>query len=198
MANKYGPVVPIAECLERMPAELRPAVEAQLAIDEIMFPDIPRSALTADDKLEMTKYAVVERDAQARRRFRAQAILLMRERGYSVRDIARMIGSSPKGVAQALYRARKAGRLDDLRGVLEHDSLALAVDGLNHHLRAKDKEAIFETLKGLGQFRQYHNNKHDGMPSGGMPPLTVNIVNAAPGSAQALVVSEPMGTPRED
>jgi hypothetical protein len=165
-------------------------------IADVMFPALPDPELAAAQAKPATVRAA--RAQTERQRLKAAAILVLRAQGHGRDRIAKMLGMTPRAVRAALYRARAKGLLDDITGALEHDSLALAVDGLNYHLERKDKDAIFETLKGLGRFRQYSWAKHDGALTQ-MPPLTVNIITAPPRPDQGeVVVSTPMGTPRED
>lgn len=157
-------------------------------LEELLFPNLPEIA--KDSKLGK---AITER--LAKQRLRAVAIITLQQQGFSRREIGRLCGMSPNAVRMALTRARAAGRLNDLRSILENDSMALAVEGLNHHLRLKDKDAIFEHLKGMGQWRSYNNNKHDGVPAGGLPELNV-VVNVVAGAPRPEV--QALGVPRAD
>lgn len=169
------------------PADL-PVATDDTPLEDILFPGLPDAA--KDSKLGK---AIAER--LTKQRLKAAAILTLQSQGFSRREIGRMCGMSPNAVRMALNRARKLGRLNDLRSVLENDSMALAVEGLNHHLRLKDKDAIFEHLKGMGQWRSYNNNKHDGVPAGGLPDLNV-VVNVVAGAPRPDV--QALGVPRVD
>jgi hypothetical protein len=174
--------------------EMRPAVPAAAPVEpaeDVMFPALPAEIEGANDYAK----GLTERNAKAR--LKASAILILRQQGYNRREIGRMVGLTPNAVRVALWRARQAGKLNELRGILENDSLALAIESLNFHLKAKDKDATFETLKGLGQFRDYNNSKIDGAPAFTMPALQVTIVNA-PNAGGQQIVSAPIGVPRED
>jgi hypothetical protein len=82
--------------------------------------------------------------------------------------------------------------------VLEHDSLALAVEGLNYHLARRDKDAIFKHLEGMGQWKSYGHQKHDGAGAFHLPALQVNI-QVAPGRPDREPVSlDVLGQPRTD
>jgi predicted transcriptional regulator len=162
---------------------------------DVLFPNLPAEVV----ELASTNIFARDECERARKsRLRATAMLMLRHQGYSGRQIAQMLGTSHSAVRMAMVRARREGRLKELQGVLESDSAALAVESLNHHLKKKDKEATFETLRGLGHFRTYSNidNKH-AAGGGVMPPLTVNIVNAPTGQTM-FVTAEPMGVARED
>lgn len=169
-----------------VPADQEP--EDSTSLEELLFPALPEIA--KDSKLGK---AIAER--LTKQRLRATAILTLQSQGFSRREIGRMCGMSPNAVRMALNRARKLGKLNDLRSILENDSMSLAIEGLNHHLRLKDKDAIFEHLKGMGQWRSYNNNKHDGVPPGGLPELNV-VVNVVAGAPRPDVAA--IGVPRED
>lgn len=161
------------------------------ALEDVMFPALPKELGRLNDFAAQTN----ERDVKAR--LRATAILVLKQQGYNRREIGRMCGMTPNAVRVALWRARSAGRLNDLRDVLQNDSMALAIEGLNYHLKKKDKDAIFKTLEGLGEFKSYNNNKNDGAAGYVMPALTVTIVNA-PNQGGEQIVSTPVGSPRID
>lgn len=174
--------------IEHLEAPALPAAVDDRPDEDVLFPGLPDDAA-----LSKLGQSITER--QAKHRLKAAALLALQQQGYSRREISRMLGMSVNAVRMALNRARKAGRLNDLRNILEHDSLALAIEGLNHHLRLKDKDAIFKHLEGMGQWRSYQHNKHDGVPPGGMPALQV-VVQVQAGAP--VVESVPLGTPRED
>lgn len=171
--------------------EARPAEAPDTPLEDVMFPGLP------DGVIDTTEYAkgVSERNLKAR--MRATALLVLKQQGYSRHEIGRMLGMTANAVRVALNRARQAGRLNELRGILENDSLALAIEGLNFHLKKKDKEAVFKTLEGLGHFRNYNNSKMEGGAGFTMPALSVTIVNA-PNAGEQQIISQPVGVPRED
>lgn len=162
---------------------------------DVLFPALPPDLDGLEGLNEFAKQ-ITARDAKAR--LRGTAILVLRQQGYNRREIGRMVGMTPNAVRVALWRARQSGRLNELRGILEHDSLALAIESLNFHLKKKDKDCTIETLKGLGQFKSYNNSKVDGTPGFTMPALTVTIVNAPNQGGQQAIVSDPIGSPRAD
>lgn len=159
-------------------------------LEDVMFPALPAGV---DD----TDYTRGVNERTARARSKAAALLILKQQGYTRREIGRMLGMTANAVRVALNRARATGRLNDLRSVLENDSLALAIEGLNHHLRKKDKDAVFKTLEGLGHFRNYNNSKMEGGAGFVMPSLSVTIVNA-PNAGEQMIVSQPVGQPRVD
>lgn len=134
---------------------------------------------------------------------RAAAIVAMRLGGMKSREIGKVLGIKPDMVRMVLYRARKNGTCTDIRVLLENDSAALALESLNTHLRKKDKDVTLETMKGLGYFKHYSNNKNEGGAAFTMPALQVNVVlqhgGPAPLPGQAHDFSEAaVGTPRVD
>lgn len=161
-------------------------------IEDIMFPDLPPDVRDLNDAAKQ----VHERNV--RTRMRSTVMLVMRQQGYTRREIGKFLNITPNAVRVALNRARAAGKLNDLRAILENDSLALAVESLNFHLKKKDKDLTLETLKGLGQFKSYNNTKNEGAPGFTMPSLTVTVVNAPNHAGEQVIVSAPVGTPRED
>lgn len=172
--------------------EARPAEAPAAPLEEVMFPGLPEGVDIAG-----VDYAKGVNERNLKARMRATALLVLKQQGYSRHEIGRMLGMTANAVRVALNRARQAGRLNDLRSILENDSLALAIEGLNFHLKKKDKEAVFKTLEGLGQFRNYNNSKMEGGAGFTMPALSVTIVNA-PNAGQQQIVSSPVGVPRED
>lgn len=176
-------------------SELVPApILEGMTTGEGLFPELPAEALE-------TKAGQALSFKLARSRAKGAALLILRQQGYTRKQIGQLLGMAPNAVRVALNRARAQGKLNELRGILENDSLALAVEGLNYHLEKRDKDAIFKHLEGMGHWKSYSNNKTDGGGATTLPPLTVNIQVAqlAPGvSGQPVVVSEPMGKPRED
>ena len=175
-----------------------PADAPDRPLEDVLFPELPDTKAFGGP---LNKYAESLNSYQKARRLRSQAILLLREQGYSRKEIGKLCGMTPNAVRQALTRARREGKLNELRSILENDSLALAIESLNHHLLAKDKDATFKTLEGLGQFRAYNNSKHEGTPGFTMPALTVNVVAVAPPAAGAPAGEPgeaPLGVPRED
>jgi DNA-binding CsgD family transcriptional regulator len=182
-------VVPVTvDALEMIPA-VAPA-KPELSDAEVLFPALPELG-------EQNEYAAITNTARVKARLRATALLTLRSQGHNTREIGRMLGMTPHAVQMALWRARKAGRLNDLRHILENDSAALAIDSLNFHLKKKDKDATFKTLEGLGHFKNYNHNAGTGGPVFQMPALTVTVVNAPNQGGQQLL-SAPIGQPRED
>jgi len=166
------------------------------SVEEICFPDLPQG-IDPDSNLGK---AIAARQVKAR--LRATAMLTLKAQGYSYGQIADMLKISSNSVKQACKRARSAGKLNDLRDTLENESLALAIDSLNHHLKEKDKDMTKATLQGLGHFRNYSHSKNEGAPGFQMPALQVNVVvqqgQPAP-TADTFAVSEGvMGVPRAD
>lgn len=162
-------------------------------LEDVLFPAVP----IADEDMNTFTKALSLREGKARTK--ATVLLVLRQQGRSMREIASLLEMTPNAVRVALQRARAAGKINELRGLLENDSLALAVESLNHHLKKKDKDATFKTLEGLGHFRNYNNSKMEGGAGFTMPPLTINIVNAPNnGGMQQIVGSAPVGAPRED
>lgn len=179
--------------------ELRPemvVVDAvpvpEVPIEDVMFPALPPAVCESQSSASR---AFVQ--ACTTGRARASAILILQQQGHSSREIGKMLGLSDVAVRQALSRARRAGRLNDLRQILENDSTALAVESLNHHLRAKDKQATFKHLEGMGHWKKFNNNTNEGSPTFVMPKLEVTVINA-PNMGGQQIVSMPVGVPRED
>lgn len=169
-----------------------PAQPTEPDLADVLFPNLP------PELGELNDYAKGVTEKNAKARLKATALLILKQQGHTRREIGRMLGMTANAVRVALSRARAAGKINELRGILENDSLALAIDSLNHHLLKKDKDATFKTLEGLGHFRSYQHQKHEG-PLAGMPALTINIVNAPnDGGQQQIIGSAPIGTPRAD
>lgn len=181
----------------REPDAPQPA-EVEVPIEEICFPDLPAD-VESDEKSSLVKAI---RARQTRARLRAAALITLKGQGYSYGQIAEMVGLSVNAVKLACKRARARGKLNDLRATLENESMALAVDSLNHHLRAKDKQMTIEHLKGMGQYRHYNNNHNDGVPGFTMPALQVNVVvqagMPAPTPETFDVSDGEIGVPRVD
>jgi predicted transcriptional regulator len=184
--------------VEITPAAAVVPAAVQVPLEDVMFPVLDLSGVP--ESAETRRRRAAQSDTPETRRVKANTLLLMQTQGYSRKDIGKTLGMTETAVKHALTRARHANRLDDLRRTLEIDSRALAIEGLNYHLEKRDKEAIFKTLKGLGDFRTYTNNRHDSGGVLGMPPLTVTIVNnpGTVGRAEKIIESSPMGAPRED
>lgn len=186
----------LAVVAEKLPIEqaLPPVLTEALGLppvsdEDALFPPLPPEADTPHAKEISFKLA--------RSRAKAAALIALRQQGYTRKEIGRLLGMHPNAVRVALNRARSQGKLNELRAVLENDSLALAVEGLNYHLEKRDKDAIFKHLEGMGHWKSYSNNKSEGGGSTTLPPLQVNVsFNNAP--VGAVIASEPMGTPRED
>lgn len=154
--------------------------------------------------VERLQKAYGSNEQAVKARLRGQALLALANSGYTRAQIAKLLGLKENTVKVALWRARAAGRLNDLRNILEHDSTALAVDTVNYHLRKKNADVAIEHLKGVGYYKNHSHMKHDGVPVGGMPPLTVNVVvqnaigGAMPVTPETFDVSEmSVGVPRE-
>lgn len=177
------------DAVEMRPA--RPDEPAPVPIEDVLFPDLPA------ELGELNDFAKTLTEKNVKAKMRATALLVLKQQGYNRREIGRMLNMTPNAVRVALNRARQAGKLNDLRSILESDSAALAIESLNFHLQKKDKDATFKTLEGLGHFRNYNNSKMEGGVGFQMPSLTVTIVNA-PNAGQQAIVSNPIGTPRED
>jgi hypothetical protein len=109
--------------------------------------------------------------------------------------MGRMLHMTPNAVRMALNRARKAGKIEDLRYLLENDCMALAVESLQHHLRLQDKEATFKHLEGMGVWKTYAHSRHEGGPTLTLPALQVNVQVAA---GAPVIESVPIGVPRGD
>lgn len=167
------------------------AADTPEPIEDVMFPELPKELGELNDFAK----ELTERDAKVR--LKANAILILRQQGKNRREIGRMLGMTPNAVRVALWRARKAGRLNDIRSILENDSAARAVESLNYHLDKKDKDSTFKTLEGLGLFRSYNNSKMEAGAGFVMPALNVTIVNA-PNQGEQQIVSTPIGVPRKD
>jgi hypothetical protein len=182
--------------------EIRPAEAPKVSVEETLFPPLlslsPALRLRVNEKLAATTRLEEFRE-------KAASILEMASQGYNQRAIARGLAIPDQVVKLALRRARKAGLIDDTGDILAHEVAPEAAKVVMHHLvRHKDRGTAIETLKGLGRFRTFANNKHEGGGGGSaMPPLQVNVVFPQgsmhlPG-APALDVSEAVvGTARED
>lgn len=135
---------------------------------------------------------------------RYNEILALTRAGHSIRKIAEMKGLKQNTVKQVIFRARRSRVLNDLREILEHETTALAVDTVNHHLKKKNADVAVEHLKGMGLYKNHSNVKNDGGGAGfQMPPLQVNVVvqNVAELAKrpESFDYSEgAVGVPRED
>jgi predicted transcriptional regulator len=181
---------PDDEALEAAPAATGVVELGDLG--ETLFPNLPRFP----DGDDGTPYAKDVDVRVVRQRLRAQVLLTLRAQGFSVPETARMVGMTPTAVKKALTRARAAGRLNDLRGILRNDSLARAVDGLNHHLDKKDKDAIFKTLDAVGGEVGWQAGRQAPSVTGGaqLPPLQLTIVNQLGATvAPAVTAGGPIG-----
>lgn len=184
---------------ERLPIEsvLPPVLTEALElppgpdIGEAVFPELPPDALETEHGKQISFKL-------ARSRAKAAALIALRTQGYTRKEIGRLLGMSPNAVRVALNRARAAGKLNELRAILENDSTAMAIEGLNYHLEKRDKDAIFKHLEGMGHWKSYSNNKSEGGGTTTLPPLQVNIQFAAQPAGAIVATSEPMGAPRED
>src|SRR4051812_31107430 len=111
-----------------------PAPALKEPIEDIMFPALPENLSPLNDFAQQTNARNV------RSRIRASAILALRSQGFNRMEIGKMVGLTPNAVRVALYRARRAGAINDLRDILQNDSMALAIESLNYHLKKKDKD----------------------------------------------------------
>lgn len=118
--------------------------------------------------------------------------------GWSYRQIAEYLskrrGQSVSGesVRAALYRLRKGGALADTEAKLTHMAVPVAVESLIELLSKGNKEAVIETLKGVGLFRQFQSIKQEGAPS--KMELVVTFQRPE-GESREIVEGSIVGTP---
>lgn len=156
------------------------------------------------DAVKVLQETMGTSEQRVRVRMRDNAMIALVQAGHDRFSIAKLLGIKENSVRVALWRARARGELNDLRAILEHESSALAVNAINHHLRKKNPEVAIEHLKGMGFYKNHSHVRNDGVPPQGLPPLQVNIVlTNAPGSpnptAETFDVSPlAIGVARED
>lgn len=141
------------------------------------------AANPADTSAVKRLQAAIGANEQAvKARARRAHLLNLAKAGFTRKQIAKLLGVKENTVKVALWRARASGELNDLRDILAHDTTALAVDTVNHHLKKKNPSVAIEHLKGIGLYKNHSNVKNEGVPSSGLPPLQVNVVfQQAPG-----------------
>ena len=128
---------------------------------------------------------------------RTTIVAALKREGYSRAKIARALGMSVSGVAWCIRRARETGALrrglEEALSEIDEEAVPLAVEGLLHHLRKHDKDAVFATLQGKGLLRSFSQVKNEGgggqanmafqfnfvMPEGGAAAPTIAPVPAA-------------------
>jgi predicted transcriptional regulator len=192
---------PVQALIEREPHA--PADQNPHALDpaDVAFPELPADEIGDDDpKRKKVRELVAGR--VSKQRLRARLLFALRAQHYSHGEIAELTGLSVNAVKKALQRARHAGILNDQRKTLEVESTDLAIDSLNYHLRRRDKKVTLAHLKGMGHYRNYSNQKNEGMAGLSMPPLQVNVTvqtgTPAPAPDVIDVSDGAIGVPRTD
>jgi hypothetical protein len=197
-----------------MPNELDAAPDESLP-DALIVPACVLEQLQADaakpnadrSALARLQFALRSNEQAVKARLRAHSLLALAQAGYNRVQIAKMLGVKPNTVKVALWRARRVGRLNDLKDALEHDTSALAVDRVNSAIRkgdAKAADVAIEHLKGVGLYKNHSNVKNEGGAGFTMPPLQINVVvkneiGAPAVTPETFDVSEmSVGVPRED
>ena len=104
----------------------------------------------------------------------ASRAVAMRMLGFSTEDIALELRIEKPKVERWLMQARKQGALSDVGDQLQYRAAAAAVDKLVAMIEAGDKDAVLDTLKGLGYLRNFSESKHDGRADGPIN-LQVNV-----------------------
>lgn len=134
---------------------------------------------------------------------RLPAILQMALQGLTQKEIAEELTQvegkkvTMQAVSSTLFRARKNGMLKDTNVKLHELVTPMAVDTLVHHLRKNDKETAFETLKGLGYFRQHAQVKGD---VGGNAAVALQVKFELPKDATStpIITGKIVGTPIQE
>ena len=113
----------------------------------------------------------------------ASRAVAMRMLGFSTEEIAAELRVEKPKVDRWLMLARKKGALSDVGDRLAHHAAALAADKLVAMIEAGDKDAVMETLKGLGYLRSFSESKHDGRGDG---PINLQVNVELPTGVQSI------------
>lgn len=113
----------------------------------------------------------------------ASRAVAMRMLGFSTEEIAAELRVEKPKVERWLMLARKKGALSDVGDRLAHHAAALAADKLVVMIEAGDKDAVMETLKGLGYLRSFSESKHDGRGDG---PINLQVNVELPTGVQSI------------
>lgn len=188
-----------------MPTDPGGSLPAPPEPDPLAIPATLLADLTAEAKdgtksaVKRLQTAIGHNARSTKSRLYGQSLIALRQAGHSPKQIAELLDMEPNAVRVALWRARKAGELNDLRDLLAHDTTALAIDAVNSAISKRDKKGKYadvavKHLEGLGYYKNHSQVKTDGAV-GGMTALQVNVVvqqstPEAPITAQAFDVSE--------
>lgn len=113
----------------------------------------------------------------------ASRAVAMRMLGFSNDEIALELRVEKREVERYLMLARQHGALSDVGDRLTHHAAALAADKLITMIEAGDKDAVLETLKGLGHLRHFSESKHDGRADG---PINLQVNVELPTGVQSI------------
>ena len=123
------------------------------------------------------------------------AIVAMTVTGYSVPEIAEMLGMQPAAVWQARYRMRRQGELRETGDQLDYGLVPAAVAKLEALIEAGDKDAILAVLRGRGAFKV-----HQSQPPAAGPAVMTNLVVTfamPPGGVKPILAGQVVGVRRD-
>lgn len=92
---------------------------------------------------------------------RDREIVRLKLQGWTTPEIVATLQIDKRTIYRALRRAREVGALQDVQADLAHHVVPLCVERLAEKVEAGEWEPIHATLKGLGVFRTYTQNKSD-------------------------------------
>ena len=165
----------------------------------------PTKSAAALLKIKATPPAGQKRSEGLTRRYkttktkrRLAKIIELTSEGYSTKHIALVLTEiegeevTPKAINQGLYRLRKMGEFNDTQDRLTHQAAPLAAEVVIERLEEGDKMIALETLKGLGLFRNYTQQKNEG----GQSVAALQVVFQDGGRDVAIKAANIVGVPQ--
>lgn len=129
---------------------------------------------------------------------REAKMVAMRMLGFEIAEIAEALNAEPKEVKRWLLLARRRGSLNDIGDRLQHLAAAAAVDKLVEMIEAGNPDAVLETLKGLGYFRNHTQVKQEGTPGDSINLMVkVELPAGVSSPADIPILGQISGVPRE-